>query len=155
MQANELWQACLRHLGEASEQALPEVFHFCAKKSEADELAALVLEGSKRATAGLVWEYEADGALLPKVGERSIVTDWDGDAVCVIENTRIDICAYEDVDQDFATTEGEGDKSLDYWRKAHWAYFSDRCAELGRQPDSRMMVVCQRFKVLYTAPSQC
>ena len=56
-----------------------------------------------------------------------------------------------EVDADFAAAEGEGDGSLDYWRAAHWAYFSRRCEALGRAPSNDMPVILERFALIYPA----
>ncbi|CAN5454423.1 hypothetical protein BH09PSE6_BH09PSE6_18780 [soil metagenome] len=126
-----------------------EVFCFTDNKQGADELAALVLGGAKRATASLLWGYETDRNPLPYPGSLSVVTDWSGVPCCVIETRSVDIVAFGDVDQVFAETEGEGDKSLRYWREAHWAFFTRECQRLRRQPNSRMPVVCERFEVVW------
>jgi len=35
------------------------------------------------------------------------------------------------------------------WRDVHWAFFSRRCAELGRVASLDMPVVCERFERVY------
>ena len=44
--------------------------------------------------------------------------------------------------------EGEGDGWLEYWRTAHWAFFSRECERLGREPSERMPVVCSVFELI-------
>ena len=55
---------------------------------------------------------------IPKAGDLSVVTRWDGQPVCVIETTRVEIHPSDEGDADSAATEGEGDGSLAYWREA-------------------------------------
>jgi len=55
-------------------------WHFCDNAADADELAALVRAGKKRATASALWSYEAENEQLPRVGDLSVITDWDGQA---------------------------------------------------------------------------
>ncbi len=126
-----------------------EAFHFDDHEASANELADLVLRGKKRATAGLVWVFEKDSKPLPKAGDLNVVTNWAGTPFCVIETQRVDIVPYEEVSEEFAATEGEGDGSLLYWREAHWEYFGRECKRIGRMRDLRMPVVCERFAVLY------
>jgi len=128
-----------------------EVFHFDDNERSANGLADLVLSGAKRATAGLVWVFEAKGRPIPKPGDLSVVTRWDGQPVCVIETRRVEIRPYDEVDADFAATEGEGDGSLRYWREAHWRFFTRECQRIGRTMDPKMPVVCERFEVVYRA----
>lgn len=126
-----------------------EAFHFDDNQPSADALAALVLAGRKRATAGLVWAFEQARMPLPRVGDLSVVTDWAKAPLCVIETRRVDIVPYEAVTEEFAATEGEGDGSLRYWREAHWAYFGRECERLGLTRSPAMPVVCERFEVVF------
>ena len=68
---------------------LCESFDFDDNERSADELARLVLSGTKRASAGLQWSFEAAGVLPPKPGDLSIVTNWAGVPQCVIETTEV------------------------------------------------------------------
>jgi len=126
-----------------------ESFHFGDSESLADELAALVLAGTKRATAGLLWSHEAEGKPTPKPGDLSIVEQWSGEPVCVIETVSVIVLPFEEVGAEFAATEGEGDGSLEHWRTGHWAYFGRECARLGKKPSTSMLVACESFKVVY------
>lgn len=126
-----------------------EAFHFDDNQPSADELAELVLRGVKRATAGLLWSFEAEDKAIPKVGDLSVVTDWSEMPVCVIETVQVDIVPYEEVSAEFAAVEGEGDGSLAYWQRVHAAYFARECARIGREPSERMPILCERFKVIF------
>jgi uncharacterized protein YhfF len=115
----------------------------------ADELADLVVRGIKTATAGLLWEYRAEGEALPHPGDVSIVLDGAGVPACVIETTGVEVAPFNQVGADFAHDEGEGDRSLDTWRQDHWRFFSRACERMGRTPSESMPVVCERFRVVY------
>ena len=143
------WQLFVRSQQEDPTPRFMEAFHFDDNEPSADELARLVLAGTKRATASLVWSYEKASVPLPKAGDLSVVTDWAKTPLCVIQTQRVDIVPYDDVTEEFAATEGEGDGSLTYWRRAHWAYFGRECQRIGRIPDSKMPVVCERFEVIF------
>ena len=145
------WNAFVAKAGPDATARFYEVFHFDDNEPSANELADLVLSGVKRATACLVWVYEARRMPIPKPGDLSVVTWWNGQPVCVIETTRVEIRPYDEVDADFAATEGEGDGSLAYWREAHWRCFSRECQRIGRALDVKMPVVCERFEVVYRA----
>jgi len=126
-------------------------WHFCDNQADADELAELVRAGRKRATAGPLWSYEAEGEPLPKIGDVSVITDWAGEACCVIRTISVEVVAYDDVSEEFAATEGEGDRSLSYWRKVHWAAFTRSLEEIDKVPMLDMPVVCERFEVVFGA----
>lgn len=130
-----------------------EAFHFDDNQPSADELAALVQQGRKRATAALLWAHEGEDKRVPQPGDLSIVTDFAGRACCVIETRRVDIVPFDQVSAEFAATEGEGDGSLAYWRHAHEAFFGRECQRIGRVPAPDMPVVCERFDVVYAPPA--
>jgi uncharacterized protein YhfF len=107
------------------------------------------VEGTKSATASLAWEYRADGEPLPQVGDHGVILDGDGEPLCIIETIEVYIEPFGQVDAEQAYMEGEGDRSIEYWREAHWDYFSRRCEALGRKADDCMPVVCERFRVVW------
>jgi uncharacterized protein YhfF len=126
-----------------------EAFAFGDSEAMADELAALVLVGRKRATASLVWTFEHEQRPPPRPGDLSIVTSWARQPLCLIETTAVEVVAFEDVGEDFARTEGEGEATLASWRRDHSTFFAGECRRIGRTPDPRMPVVCERFNVVY------
>ena len=76
-------------------------------------------------------------------GERWIVLDGRGEPSCVIETVEVTYRRYGEVDAAFAFEEGEGDRSLAYWRGAHRRYFG----RLGRFSED-MMLMCERFRLV-------
>ena len=126
-----------------------QVWHFGNGPELADELCGLVLEGTKTATAALVWEAEADPDTAPVMNGYSVVTDFAGAPRCIIRTVEIRTLPFDEVDANFAFDEGEGDRSLDHWRQVHWDYFAKRCVELGKVPDLKMPVICERFALLH------
>jgi uncharacterized protein YhfF len=146
-----MWEAYLRSIGEDPVRTYKtySAWHFCNNEQDANELAALVRQGRKRATASSQWSCEQEGQPLPKPGDLSLILDWEGQAQCVIRTTRVDILPFEEVSEEFAWTEGEGDRSLDYWRKGHWRFFSMELRTFGREPEPRMPIVCERFDIVF------
>jgi uncharacterized protein YhfF len=147
-----IWQAYLSTLPEGHPYrvaAMPSVWGFGNTPEMADELGRLVQSGVKTATCSLLWEYETDGEPLPQVGELSIILDGDEKPLCIIETVQVEVKPMNDVDEQFAFDEGEGDRSLAYWRQAHWQFFSKICAQKKRTPAENMPLVCERFRVVY------
>ena len=89
----------------------------------ADELGGLIAAGTKTATCSALVEWERDGEDLPEPGLLTIVLDGKGSPLCIIETTEVLIKPFNRVDEKFAWEEGEGDRSLEYWRSAHRRYF--------------------------------
>lgn len=115
----------------------------------ADELGALIAAGTKTATCSALWEYEAEGSPLPEVGAKTVVLGGDGRPLCITETTEAEVRPYDEVDAGFAREEGEGDRSLEYWRDAHWRFFSRILPGIGKEPVPGMPLVCERFRVVY------
>ena len=113
-------------------------FAFGDSPTLADELLELVLKGIKTATCST--EDEPNSSTP---GERWIVLDGRGTPRCVIESTEVTYRRFGEVDAAFAYEEGEGDRSLAYWRDAHRKYFG----RLGRFSED-MMLMCERFRLV-------
>ena len=126
-----------------------DAYYFCADEENANLCADLVLEGEKRATAGLLWSYEAENEDIPEIGGLSVITNWDGEPQCIVEITSVEIKPFNKVSAEFAFEEGEGDKSLEFWRRVHWEFFSLECEEIGKEPTEDMPVVLEKFKILW------
>jgi uncharacterized protein YhfF len=143
----EFWAECCKARPDLDPATSYASWYFCDNRECANKLAALVLAGIKRGTTCLAIDPEDDR--LPVVGDVTVVTDYDGDPQCVIRLTDVQIKRFADVDEQFAFDEGEGDRSLEYWKQAHRKFFSRRCAELRTEFSDELDVVCQRFEVLY------
>lgn len=124
-------------------------WHFSDYAESADELAALVRAGTKQATASLAWTYEFQEERFPRPGDISMIVNWAGEPQCIIETTGVEVLPFDQVPAEFAAEEGEGDRSLEWWRQAHWDFFSRECATIGRQPALDMPVICERFRVIF------
>ena len=145
-----MWDAYLRSIGESpTTDKTFTAWHFSDNERDANELAALVEAGGKRATASAYWAYEAEQEPLPTVGEHSVIVDWNGEARCIIRTTSVEIVPFNQVTADFARTEGEGDRSLGYWRRVHWAAFTRELQAIGKRPEETMPVVCETFEVVF------
>ena len=120
-----------------------EAFSFGDSPQLADELLALVLAGRKRATCWAV----SEGLKGAELGKCMVVRDGAGGPRAVLQTLELTQRRYDEVDAAFAFDEGEGDRSLAYWREAHRRYFT-RLKLF--QPD--MMLWCERFKLVMTIP---
>lgn len=126
------------------------VSYFCADEENANICSDLVLRGEKTSTCSMKYWYESGLEPMPEVGNLQVVTDWDGNPTSIIEITDVSECKFCDVTAQFAALEGEGDKSLEWWRKVHWDFFSIECEELGIKPSDDMVLVLEKFKVVYS-----
>lgn len=126
-----------------------QVWFFGNTSEMASELAGLVLAGRKTATASLLAMNELNPDNAPLPDGLSIVTDFDGVPVCVIKTSEIRHLPFDEVDEQFAADEGEGDLSLEHWRRVHWDYFAREAETNGFEFDARSIVCCERFRLLF------
>lgn len=129
-------------------EAVPEAWSFGATPEQADGLLQLVLDGVKVGTASSLWDYEATGDPLPYEGELSIILDGEGRPRALIETTSLRTVPFDEVDADHASSEGEGDRTLDYWRAAHERYWR-AYSENPRGFEPRTPVICERFRLIF------
>ena len=124
-------------------------WYFCDNEESANNLAELVKQGVKRATAGLYYSYQVEGEALPQVGDFNIITDWRGIAQCIIATKIVTILPFKNVTEEFARIEGEGDKSLKYWKEVHNDFFIRELLEHKIKFEENMLIVCQEFETVY------
>ena len=142
----------LRRLGIELPTGTVRVSAFGDSAELSAELLALVRDGRKRGSAGLLWAYEADSEPIARTGDIVIVVDHRNAPSLVTRITEVEVLPFNQVAAEFAAREGEGDGSLEYWREAHWAFFSRECRRIGREPSDTMPVVCNSFEVLHVIP---
>lgn len=78
-----------------------------------------VMNGNKRATAGLVDEYVAEDEAIEQVGEKLAMIDNEMKHVATLEVTRVEVCRFVDVPDEFALAEAEGDMNAADFRASH------------------------------------
>ncbi len=129
-------------------EEVPGAWAFGATPEHADELLGLVLDGVKTGTASTLWDYEATGDPQPYLGELSIILDGSGAPRAVIETTQLETVPFGEVTAEHAFSEGEGDRTLRYWREAHERYWRAHSENpRGFEPD--MPIICERFRLVH------
>lgn len=127
----------------------PNTIHFCDNEKDANECALLVKRGIKRATTDSLLGLQCRNEPLPKIGNFLIIADWEEKAQCIVKINKVRLKPFFSIDQAYAELEGEGDKSLEYWKKVHWDYFTRELEPFGRVPRESMIVVCQEFEKVF------
>lgn len=148
---NEMWENYISSIGEDINKTSKKYtsWYFCDNEESANSLANLVKEGIKRGTASLHYLYELENEPVPKEGEYSVITKFNGEAECIIKSKKVTILPFKDVDEELAYIEGEGDKSLKYWREVHIDFFTRELRAQGLEFNENMKVVFEEFEVIY------
>lgn len=115
----------------------------------ADEIAALVVGGAKRATATLAAGYLASGDPFPPLGAHWVLCDGAGQPCAVLRTTELRLGPFHTVDEEFARAEGEGDRTLQTWRDGHRAAYERQCARLGIEFTEDAEVCFERFTCVW------
>lgn len=124
--------------------------YYYGYKEIADMILGWLLSGDKRATTGLKCLYELDNCPLPQVGDYSVILDSNENPRCITKITKIEIVKFKDISEEYARIEGEGDKSLRYWKEEHKKVFTRECKEdFGIEFNEEMECVCEYFEVVY------
>lgn len=144
----EMWERFIESSPEYSETKY-RAWYFCDNERCANELAALVSIGIKRATTSLMLWYENGNEVMPEVNDINIVTDWNGIAQCIVKTKKVSVLPFKNVDSEMAFTEGEGDKSLDYWRKAHVSFFERELKNEKIKFSGDTEVVFEEFEMIF------
>ena len=142
-----LWSEYVAATGVTGEPT--SVFTFGDSQALADELTELVLTGPKRATAGLLADFEAEGEPVPQVGDHAVIHWGDGRPAGVLLTTDVRVGPLSSVDAQFAWDEGEGDRSLAWWQDAHERYFRRQCDSLGIAFHDDIEVSFERFDLVW------
>ena len=115
-----------------------ETFSFGDGPNLANQLAELVINGRKRATC-----WAASDGRLTEIGKRMVMLDGAGQPRAVVQTVELTLRRFNEVDASFAYDEGEDDRTLTSWRKAHRSYFGRK-----GQFAEDMLLWCERFRVL-------
>ena len=139
MTAEELWK----------QSGLSGSYEAWAFGEAADKLADLVVQGIKTATCSAYDLYQIDNEPLPKEGDYSVILNSSGEAVCVVKTLKIYVTEFKNVSAEHAYKEGEGDRSLEYWREVHVNFLTNELATINMAFDENTKVVCEEFEVVY------
>ena len=105
-----------------------------------NRLNDLIINGNKRATAGLLKEdYIDECEEIEFVGERLAILDNNQKKIGVIKVTRVEVLEFKDVPTEFALAEAEGDFSGDDFRQSHSKFWNSVGIEV--KPETKVVTV--------------
>lgn len=145
--AAELWNDYRKVNPNAPEDY--EAWAFGDSKEMANELAKLMLEGAKTATASNYKLYEVENEPLPYVGLHNVILDGEGRAVAIAKTTSVQVIPFDQVTEEHAYLEGEGNRTLQYWRNVHESFFKREFESINSEFNYKIPVVCEKFNVIY------
>ena len=131
-----------------SKAILGEAFKFGV---DPDKLAALVVRGEKTLTCSLKILYEYEDEELPSLhkDKYDVVLNGRDEPVCIIKTKKIYEIKFSEADESIAIKEGEGDKTLAYWKKSHREFFENELKKFGKTFEEDMLIVVEEFECVY------
>lgn len=142
--SDQFWQAYCQ-FAQLSTSVKPDVFAFSDNATMADELAALVVSGTKTATTAAA-DVEPDAV----VGDYSVILDGHNSPMAVIQTVVYEEMPFDQVSAEHAYHEGENDRTLATWRQEHEAFWRRELAAENGQFREDMQVACEVFTLKAT-----
>ena len=106
-----------------------------------NNLVKLVIEGKKRATTCPYYEED-----IPIIGEESIILYDNGKQACKVKTKEYYVMKFCEMTEELSSLEGEGDLSLEYWRKIHMDYFTS----FDKTFNDESLIIFEIFEVVET-----
>jgi uncharacterized protein YhfF len=141
----------LSTLNKVERDSIPQFLaeYFCADEYNANECARLIDNQIKRASCSLKACYDVENEPFPEIGRITVVLNWNQDPVCIIKLIEVSYCPFNKVTSEFAESEGEGDGTYEWWRKAHINFFTKYASEIGESFNESSELVLERFQKVF------
>ena len=107
-------------------------------------LIDFIVNGNKRATAGLLDDYAKESEPVESVGECLAMLDNDNQHVATLRVTRVEVSRFIDVPDEFALAEAEGDLNAADFRASH----NDFWSRIGETIIDETQIVQVHFELL-------
>ncbi|MFS0559595.1 ASCH domain-containing protein [Terribacillus sp. 179-K 1B1 HS] len=145
---NQLSQSYWDEFWKAQDKQKPNKVSAWQFGADPDYLAQLVMDGIKTATcSGLIF-YELENEPLPSVDDYNIVLSSKDEPLAIIRTSDVKIMPMNEVPEEFAIAEGEGDRTYRYWKDVHVEFFTEELRKLGLEYSEDMKLVCERFELV-------
>lgn len=123
--------------------------YYCADEYNANECARLINAGIKTASCSLKAGYDIENEPFPEIGRLTVVLNWAEEPVCIVKLNHVSFCHFNEVTEEFAKSEGEGDGTYEWWHKAHINFFTEYANTIGAEFTETSELVLERFDKVY------
>ncbi len=129
--------------------AIPRTLRLGENEIEANHNALQIKTGKKMASAPALLTLQFRNEPLPKVNELFIVTDWNGQAQCIVKTTKMRLKPFFSIESSHVEKHGEPEEGIEQWKKRHWKVYESQLQEYKRLPRESMIVVCHEFEKVF------
>lgn len=147
----EVWNAYLQKYNLPKSTPFAGECVFGGDEDESNVLTNRVLAGEKQANCVALESYQIDMEPLPVEGNCYVVTDWNGNALCVIETLKVTILPFMEITWDMAQKESNSD-SMALWEETQRQFFEDDADIMGYEFSPDTPIVFEDFCVKYAVP---
>lgn len=151
-EVERLWQELRAAKGIDAVEYHASTFSDPALSPNADMIGNLAVSGQKRATAHLAVDFERNRIARREPGDYWVILNAMQKPICLVHITKVEVKPFNQVGEEIAIAEGEGDLSLEYWATAHGRYFKKQCALWGIEWRKDLSTVCEYFDLVWPDP---
>lgn len=123
--------------------------YYCSDEYNANECARLINAGIKTASCSLKAGYDIENEPFPEIGRLTVVLNWAEEPVCIVKLNNVSFCPFNEVTEEFAKSEGEGDGTYEWWHEAHINFFTEYAKTIGAEFTETSELVLERFDKVY------
>lgn len=114
-----------------------------------DGLLSLYLRGIKTAGSSIAEDFVSAGDPLPQAGDYWIFLNGRDEPSCILRTERVVFNKFGEVPVEIARAEGEGDLSIEHWRRVHAEIYGPQLAGWGVPRIEEATVVTEFFEIVY------
>lgn len=142
MDVNSFFADFLKRTGKPADTKMAGTLCFGMDAAAADRAAQRIQSGEKRAMIYPAQGYRAAMHARPAIGDLNVVVDWNGNPVCVIENTHVGALTVGAVTEDKIAMLAE-DTSVDVWIED---VIKREIEELGEHMHAQTPLIIEEFR---------
>ena len=125
----------------------PRIIAAGTDEADSEHQIKLILSGGKHAFSHSLLGLQLRKERLPRIGDFTVLTDWDGQARCILRTVAVRLTPFFSIRLSHAKLDGAA--SLESWKEEHWQRYTIELAPFGRVPRESMIVVCEVFEKVF------
>lgn len=125
----------------------PRISRAGTDEADSERQLKSILSGEKHAFSHSLLGLQLRNERLPRIGDFMVITDWSGQARCILRTVAVRLTPYFSIRPSHAKLDGSA--SLEIWKQEHWNRYTAELSPFGRVPRDSMIVVCEVFEKVF------
>lgn len=144
------WEQYLSNLEQSNRSVSFRVeASYAGSRDTTDKLIELYLCGKKTAGSSIAEDFISSQDKLPQVGNFWIVLNSKNEPSCILKTEQVVFNKFKNVTSEIAIAEGEGDLSLEYWKRVHTQFYLPHLPKWGVSKIEEATVITEYFRLVY------